>query len=271
MKWSGKIVGGALGAVVGGPVGAALGALAGHVYDGKEAPPGGANAPPLDEPPQLDTLQAQQAVAERFFRTTFEVMGHLAKADGRVSETEIAAAREVMQGFQLDEPQRLAAIAHFNRGKHEDWQLTPALMALRRACVGRPDLLRVFVEIQVRFALTAHDLRGPVRPRVTKLAAVLGMDGIELAHLESVMRLRQGAAGARLATAQQLENAYRVLEVAPAVSDEELAKAYRRLLSRHHPDKLKANGLPESMLDHAKQRTQQIIEAYDLIRQARSR
>jgi DnaJ like chaperone protein len=55
------------------------------------------------------------------------------------------------------------------------------------------------------------------------------------------------------------------------VSDEELAKAYRRQLSRHHPDKLKANGLPDSMLEHAKQRTQQIIEAYELVRAARTR
>jgi len=51
-----------------------------------------------------------------------------------------------------------------------------------------------------------------------------------------------------------------------AASDEDVVKAYRRQLSRHHPDKLKANGLPESMVEHAKQRTQQIIEAYELIR-----
>jgi DnaJ like chaperone protein len=40
-------------------------------------------------------------------------------------------------------------------------------------------------------------------------------------------------------------------------------------LSRHHPDKLKSNGLPESMLEHAQQRTQQIIEAWNIIREAR--
>ena len=61
-----------------------------------------------------------------------------------------------------------------------------------------------------------------------------------------------------------------MLEVAAtAASDDEVVKAYRRALSRHHPDKLKANGLPESMIEHAKQRTQQIIEAYELIRERR--
>jgi DnaJ like chaperone protein len=68
-----------------------------------------------------------------------------------------------------------------------------------------------------------------------------------------------------------LASAYEILEVDTQATDEEVSKAYRRQLSKHHPDKLKANGLPESMLEHAKQRTQQIIEAYDVIKAARQR
>ena len=67
----------------------------------------------------------------------------------------------------------------------------------------------------------------------------------------------------------QLGAAYQILEVDPKASFEEVSKAYRRQLSKHHPDKLKANGLPDSMLEHAKQRTQQIIEAYELIKERR--
>jgi DnaJ like chaperone protein len=67
----------------------------------------------------------------------------------------------------------------------------------------------------------------------------------------------------------RIEAAYQVLEVDPKASNEDVSKAYRRQLSKHHPDKLKANGLPDSMLEHAKQRTQQIIEAYELIKSAR--
>ena len=66
-----------------------------------------------------------------------------------------------------------------------------------------------------------------------------------------------------------MELAYKVLEVGPRASNDEVVKAYRRQLSRHHPDKLKANGLPESMIEHAKERTQQIIEAYELIKERR--
>jgi DnaJ like chaperone protein len=60
-----------------------------------------------------------------------------------------------------------------------------------------------------------------------------------------------------------------MLGVPSSATDEQVVKAYRRQLSRHHPDKLKANGLPESMLGHAQQRTRQIIEAWDLIREQR--
>ena len=90
----------------------------------------------------------------------------------------------------------------------------------------------------------------------------------------AVLRLRAGQ-GARGGAARQandsekLADAYRVLEVGPTATDADVEKAYRRQLSRHHPDKLKANGLPESMLEHAKQRTQQIIEAWDVIRARR--
>jgi DnaJ like chaperone protein len=94
--------------------------------------------------------------------------------------------------------------------------------------------------------------------------------------MEAVLRIYSGrfrsqstGQAARNTSAERLEMAYRVLETPPTASNDAIVKAYRRQLSRHHPDKLKANGLPESMIEHAKQRTQQIIEAYELIRERR--
>jgi DnaJ like chaperone protein len=97
---------------------------------------------------------------------------------------------------------------------------------------------------------------------------------LELAHVEAVLRIRNGsfraqAQQARASEAEQLEQAYSVIEVTATATNEEIVKAYRRQLSKHHPDKLKANGLPDSMIEHAKQRTQQIIEAYELIKERR--
>jgi DnaJ like chaperone protein len=264
MKWIGKVAGGLIGGLTLGPIGAALGVLLGHQFDEQDA------APTL--PPQEDLA----ASGERFFRATFHIMGYLAKADGRVSELEISAARAVMGELRLNAAQVQQAIACFTAGKQPDFDPGAELSGLSRVCRGYPDLARVFLEIQVRAALAGNNLEGPVRPLLARIAAALDISTLEFMHIEAVLRIQRGAFrpgagydGAGPARERAVEEAYRVLETTPAASDEEIAKAYRRQLQRHHPDKLKANGLPDSMLAHAKQRTQQIIEAWELIRERR--
>ncbi len=268
MKWTGKVLGGVVGALFGGPVGAAIGALAGHAYDERNAAAARGARLRATRP-----AASPQQVADCFFRVTFEVMGHVAKSDGRVSEREIEAARDVMRDFQLTRAQVDAAIACFARGKQAGYDLAGAIRALDSVCADRPDLLRIFLEIQLRAALAGTDLQGPSRALLARIATALGVGGLEFAHLEAVLRLRQRttrtADAGRAAEAARLEDAYEVLEVHADAADDEVVRAYRRQLSRHHPDKLKANGLPESMLEHAKQRTQQIIEAFELVRTRR--
>jgi DnaJ like chaperone protein len=266
MKWIGKLTGGVLGGLVLGPIGAALGVLLGHQLDEMSS---------QAEPPAAEELTT---IGERFFRASFQVMGCLAKADGRVSEREIAAARTVMDELRLNAGQVREAVACFTSGKQADYDYDGALAQLAHICRGRPDLARVFLEIQVRAALAGNDLAGPVRPLMSRLAAALGVSALELVHIETVLRIQRGGgfgagrgpgAAAAAARDRELDEAYRVLETSGGASNEELAKAYRRQLQRHHPDKLKAHGLPESMMAHAKQRTQQIIEAWEIIRERR--
>src|SRR5215470_15066037 len=106
MKWIGKVAGGLLGALVLGPIGAAFGVLLGHQFDEISGE--------AEEPTAADELAT---IGERFFRASFQVMGYLAKADGRVSEREIAAARAVMAELRLDALQVQEAIACFTTGK----------------------------------------------------------------------------------------------------------------------------------------------------------
>src|SRR2546429_1688565 len=183
MKWIGKLTGGLLGAVALGPMGAALGVLLGHQFD-----------------EHAEELQARwsgsgdaAAIGERFFRATFRVMGYLAKADGRVSEQEIGAARAVMDELHLDGAQVREAIACFTAGKQPDFDPGGELAALRGACRGRPDLLRVFLEIQVRAALEGNNLEGPVRPLMGRVATSLGVSPLELVHVEAAAPLPRGA------------------------------------------------------------------------------
>jgi DnaJ like chaperone protein len=199
-------------------------------------------------------------------------MGHVAKSDGRVSEREIAAARAVMSDLRLTPAQVRAAIDYFTAGKQSDFNLAEELQSLAATCQGRPGLLRTFLEIQVRAALAGSNLEGPSRALLSRMASRLGVSMVELAQIEAVLRIRSGSfrqQPARNNGVEQLQQAYSVLECTASMSKDEIVKAYRRQLSRNHPDKLKANGLPESMIEHAKQRTQQIIEAYEVIRERR--
>ena len=103
MSWWGKVLGGAFGFAMGGPIGAILGAVIGHQLDTG-----------LKKAAQYDAIGGPGASKERvqtaFFTTVFSVMGHLAKADGRVSETEIQMARTIMRQMQLDAQQQQFAI-----------------------------------------------------------------------------------------------------------------------------------------------------------------
>ncbi len=272
MKWTGKAVGALLGFATGlGPVGAIIGLVIGHAYDEKMSQDDG--RPSAD----LPTVRAV------FFRTAFEVMGHVAKSDGRVSEQEIDAARQIFRQFQLDEQQTRDAIECFNRGKQAGFDLDGALARLSNACGGRHDLLRVFLEVQMRAALLGNGMQGRTRVLLGRMAQALGVSGLEFAHLEALLRLQgYGAAYAQARGAyagagyapppprtDPLREAYEVLEVRPADSDAEIKRAYRRLMSQNHPDKLVSRGLPESMLEMAKQKTQTIQAAYERIREAR--
>lgn len=260
-RWTGKVVGGFLGMLALGPVGAAVGVLLGHQFDNDAG----------DSGTERFSGASAAEIGEHFFRAAFRVMGHVAKSDGHISQREIDAARSIMAELRLDPLRVRVAIDCFTAGKQPQFNLAAELARLRRICAGRPDLLRIFLEIQVRAALVGNDIEAPARAVLGRTATQLGISMVELAQIEAVLRIRRGsfAQDAAHSNVTRLNEAYKVLEVASTASDEEVSKAYRRQLSRHHPDKLKANGLPESMLEHAKERTQEIIEAYELIRERR--
>ena len=261
MQWVGKAVGGLLGFAAAGPVGSLLGVIVGHQYD-----QGGGPRMPFGAPPP-----ATGEAARFFFQATFETMGCVAKADGRVSEEEIRAARRIMQTMQLSPEQVSAAIEHFTAGKGADYPLAERLEELKRRLAGRRDLARAFVEIQMQAAIGAGDLERAKRRLLWRVASALGMGRVELAQIEALIRAqRLRSRGRQDPAAPALDAAYRVLGVTETASDREVKTAYRRLMNQHHPDKLVSRGLPESMVTLAEQKTQEIRAAYEQIKAHRA-
>jgi DnaJ like chaperone protein len=271
MAWIGKVGGGIIGLIVGGPVGAVIGSALGHQFDRGA---GGAGFLGYDGFGDQGNDAVYSAADRRhlFFQTTFYGLGALAKADGRVSEAEIEAARVVMAEMHLRPAAVREAIECFTAGKGADFPLTERVFRLRRACRREPELLRTFLEIQMDFVLGKQAISGGEQALLLSMAEALGVGRMDLAHLEAVLRARRSFRHQRPASSPQrsLAGAYRALGLLSSATDAEVKKAYRRLMNQHHPDKQAARGLPESMLETAKERTHEIRAAYDLIREQRA-
>jgi DnaJ like chaperone protein len=268
MGWIGKLVGALLGFLVTRrATGVLLGLMLGHLYDQFAAR--GRRGPRAD----LATVR------QTFFRTAFAVMGHVAKADGRVSEQDIAAARGIFRQFHLNDADTRAAMQFYGEGKEPDYDVAAALAELAAVCRGREEVLRMFLEIQMRTALMGDGLAGASRAALLRVSGALGIGAMEFAHLETLLRLQAyGGAGPGYRGGQRpgpqpradaLADAYEILGVPKTATDAEVKRAYRKLMNENHPDKLVARGLPESMLEVAKQKTQAIQAAWERVRESR--
>jgi len=264
LSWWGKLLGGTFGFLLAGPLGALIGAALGHNFDKglgsglKGFAPG-----------------AQERVQTAFFTALFSVMGHLAKADGRVTEDEIALARNVMQRMQLDDGMRQTAIRLFNQGKQPDFPLEDVLHQFKLECHRRRNLMQMFVEILMHAAYADEHVHPAEQAVLESVREILGFSPQEFRHIEALVRHARhfGGASSRGADAPSpqavLQEAYEVLGVQATASDAEVKKAYRRLMNQHHPDKLVSRGLPEEMIRLATEKTREIKEAYELVKRNR--
>ena len=266
MSWWGKLLGGTFGYLLAGPLGAVVGAALGHNFDRGLA----GSIRERFEP------GAQERVQTVFFTTLFSVMGHLAKADGRVSEDEIELARDVMRRMNLNEDMRRAAISLFDQGKQADFPLADILSQFRQECHRRRNLMQMFVEILLHAGYADGKVTAAERGVLEQVRQQLGFSIQEFRHIEALVRNARHFGGGGfgqeppLSPRASLHEAYEILGVKASASDGEVKKAYRRLMSQHHPDKLVAKGLPEEMMKLATAKTQEIKTAYELIKETRA-
>lgn len=221
-------------------------------------------------------LKAAQQSAQRqqqlFFHATFSVMGHIAKSKGRVTEAEIGVASLLMNRLNLDAEHKQAAQEAFRQGKQVDFPLEQVLTEFVASCRGRSNVLQMFLEIQLQAAYADGELHPNELQVLERVAQVLGFSQQDLTRLISMLEAelkfhRQGRTGNSVNRQQQLSDAYQLLGVNESATMAEVKKAYRKLMNQHHPDKLVAKGLPPEMMAMAKEKAQDIQQAYELIKQ----
>lgn len=274
----GKLLGAFFGYLAAGPVGALVGVLIGNVFDK------GINTH-LNQPFYKYHAENREEIQSIFFKTTFSVLGHIAKADGRVSEEEIRRAKLLMDEMQLKKAEKEKAKQYFNEGKSKTFDLISSLDALYKVCSLNPELLKLFMDIQYQAAKTD----GLTQTKIHILNTIFKHFGLAPLHrqyrfyqdfnYEQNQSQYQGdrwQQGQRHHQRKQhyyddtqagssLDQAYAILEVDPGASKQEVKKAYRVLISKNHPDKLISQGLPEAMIKMANEKTQKIRKAYEFI------
>jgi len=252
------LLGSVIGLFTGGPAGLVMGGLFGYFASR-----------------MLSKAMSNYHPQQLLFRATFAVMGKIAKADGRVSEHEIAFANAVMDQMKLVGEKRQEAIDQFTLGKDPDYDIGTLLRPLAKYLKYRPDVRMIFVEVQLQAAFADGEVSRDELAVIQQVCAFLQMTEQEVEILISRMRAQQsfhqqGEYGfSPEQAAQRVAAAYQVLGVDESASDAEVKKAYRRLMSQHHPDKLLAKGLPEEMVQMAKEKSQEIQAAYEQVKKAR--
>lgn len=252
----GKILGAAFGSLLAGPLGLVLGVLVGHFFD---------KGLRLNQFVSVSDISTAKKV---FFKTTFLMMGYIAKTDGRVSEREIEMARTVMAHLHLSPSQKKMAIQFFNQGKAPDFDWQPVIERLIENCADHPQLMQMFIEIQLQAAFV-DGIKSPSKRKVlARLCYKLNVPPSLLLQIEAQCHAEQ-AYQQKSVVQDELANAYTLLGITTQASAQQIKKAYRLKISQHHPDKLVAKGMSEAMIKISTEKTQKIQKAYEIICQAR--
>jgi DnaJ like chaperone protein len=220
---------------------------------------------------QVALRRRMGALEGALIEPTFSVVGALCKADGVVTRDEIRVTEALFLRLQLSAEQKGTAKAAFNRGRAPDFDLEAEVEQFARATRGAPFLRQLFLQIQVTAVAADGEVHPAEHAMLVRVARRLGMTELDLARLEALLR---GATAGRAAAAgpapkQRLEDAYTALGLTPEADVSDIKRAYRKLMSENHPDKLAARGLPESMRKVAEERAVELNAAYEVLKQAR--
>ncbi|UXZ54152.1 co-chaperone DjlA [Halomonas sp. 7T] len=210
---------------------------------------------------------ARMQIQEGFLESIFSVMGCLCQADGKVTDGELGVAEKLFDQMHLQGEQRTRARAAFERGRADGFNLDAELAKVNRLTQRQPILRQVFLQVQLTAIAADGVLHSAEHEMILRVARGVGCSEAEVQQIEAM--LHGAAANSQGSSEEALKDAYQVLGVSEDASDAEIKKAYRRLMSQNHPDKLAGKGLPDSMREVAQARTSEIGNAYERIRSAR--
>ena len=204
-----------------------------------------------------------------FLETVFILMGKLAKVDGRVSESEVSHVELFMHRLGMNPDQRLRAIELFKQGAAPDYDIHPQINEFLMLCGYASNLKQMLLVYLIIMGLSDGHLNEAEEGLLRAIAGRLGYNAPTFDQLLDMVMNQTHFAGGQSTSTNALEDAYNALGVSKDSSDQEVKRAYRKLMSQYHPDKLMGQGVPEEMIAVATEQAKEVQTAYDLIKKHR--
>lgn len=255
----GKILGGVGGFLTGGPLGAVVGAALGHAADqgtiGGRIGPGAAD------------MAALLGNKETLFAISVIVLSaKLAKADGPVKRQEIDAFKAM---FRIP-PENLREVGQmFDKAREDSDGWEPFAERLGEAFADNRAMLEDVLAALFYIARADGPITRGELPVLQGIHLRFGLDNAAWERAKGVQGSSYGGAGSRVEQQQRTDDAYAVLGLTPAATDEQVRLAWRKLMRENHPDGLAARGVPPEFVERATRKVAEINAAWDRIKRQR--
>jgi len=204
-----------------------------------------------------------------FIETVFVSMGKLAKVDGHVSQHEVDHVEQFMQKLGMTPEHRQQAIKLFKQGAEPEFDIYPVYQRFNSVCGNTRNLKEVLITYLIVMAMADGHFHEKEEALLTELAGYLGYGPEAFKQMMNMVLNQTHFAGGQAGSAEALDDAYKALGMTKDNSDAEIKRAYRKLMSQYHPDKLMGQGMPEDMIAMATEQSKEIQLAYDLIKKDR--
>ena len=192
----------------------------------------------------------------------------VAKADGRVDALEAELISNMLDDVSaiFPEPQKTRKILKdiFNEEKNKTDNIEHLAHALSHATKRSKAMQEQFMQFLIQLAFADGEVSKSEETILATIAETMQFDPKRYhAIFEQFEKMMQNAT-----PKQSLDDAYKLLGVSPQDDLNTIKKAYRKLVRQYHPDIIKSQGKSEDYIKEATAKTQEINQAYEMIKKA---
>ena len=237
MSFINSLIGGMIGGAFGGPLGAVLGAVLGSKLGSQKK----------------QSFSSNERNQAAFFTALFACLAKVAKADGVVSREEVDKVDSfIKEKFQFPPDQRAFAIQIFNQAKDDSYSFQDYAAQLASLLSQSKNSLIMFYELLFELAMADGVLHASEESLLKEVPHIFKIRSDLFEELKAKFD-------------NQASDAYVILGVDQDMSLQEIKKEYQKKRREFHPDTLISKGLPEELLEKAKEKFIQIQQAYEEI------